>query len=88
MRFTGAVTDFEPPQKAVFAVAEGATCVVNSADGTAIECGIGQLKAGESAAPFRVFFLSPAKAATNLLNNGTVDATGGINSVPQNSTDI
>lgn len=77
IRFTANATDADPTQKATFSSAEGATCTATNADQTAIECSLGQLKAGEVAAPFRVFFVAPVKAAANTLGNGVIDPLTG-----------
>ena len=74
VRFTATATDPVIGQTAVFSSVEGGTCVVTNVEGTAIECSIGQLKALEAAAPFRVFFTAPARAAGNTLPNGDIVA--------------
>src|SRR5207245_2519520 len=48
-------------EKAVFSSAEGALCTTTSADLTAIQCPIGQLRAGQTFPTFAVFFKAPVK---------------------------
>src|SRR5215471_8551842 len=68
---TSVVTDTN--EKATFFSADGASCVTTNAALTAIECTIGQLKAGESFPTFFVFFKAPAKDKITPLPDGDVD---------------
>jgi hypothetical protein len=67
IRFTGSVQITDPAEKAIFDSAQGASCSTTTNpgtsinDGTSIECTIGQLKAGQPAPKFAVFFKAPAK---------------------------
>jgi len=72
VRFTGRAVATDADEKAIFSSVEGATCSV-STDQTAIECAIGQLRAGQSAPSFAVFFKAPIKDTLTPLPNG--DAT-------------
>jgi hypothetical protein len=103
IRFTGATTTTAGAnENAVFDSAVGASCVTTNAASTAIECAIGQLRAGQAFPKFTLFFLAPAKNTT--LPDGNADCAtsdcvrfsgttfyaegaGGLeNSVPINST--
>lgn len=96
IRFTGATAATDGAEVAAFASAEGIACST-SAGGTAIDCAIGTLRAGQSIS-FAVFFTSPLKVTNGVADADGQDAvafsgityyaegTGGINSVPQNST--
>jgi len=71
IRFTGATSVTDGAEKAVFASADGATCTPTNADGTAIECALGQLKGGKGYPSFAVFFKSP-----KMVVNGVADTEG------------
>ena len=72
--FTGNTSDErEPRHLAVFSSAEGASCEATNAEGTAIACAIGQLKAGEAAPAFRVFFTAPIRLPDAAVGPGSVD---------------
>jgi hypothetical protein len=77
IRFTGSMQITDPAEKAIFDSAQGASCSTTTNpgtsvnDGTSIECTIGQLKAGEPAPKFAVFFKTPAK-----VTNAVADAAG------------
>ncbi len=61
VRFTGTATATDTNEKLVFSSSDGATCTTTNADGTAIECQLGQLRAGEQYPTFAVFFVAPVK---------------------------
>lgn len=99
VRFTAATSVTDLQEKATFSSADGASCTA-SLDLTAIECTIGQLRAGESFPTFAVFFKAPVKI-TNGVADGVgedrvkfsgityyVEGTGGLNSPQQNSTTL
>ena len=69
VRFTGSVAATDADEKPTFSSVEGATCNA-SASLAAIECTIGQLRAGESFPSFAVFFKAPAKDAVSPLPDG------------------
>lgn len=97
MRFTASTAVTDGAEAATFASSEGLACTAG-AGGTAIECAIGTLRAGQSVT-FAVFFRSPVKVTNGVADADGQDAvsfsgityyaegTGGLgNSVPQNST--
>ena len=100
IRFTGTALAADGAEKAVFvSPADGASCVVTSADQNAIECSIGQLKAGKAFPTFAVFFKAPFKVINGVNDGENTDSiafsgisfyaegTGGVpNSPPDNST--
>lgn len=69
VRFTGTASATDTDEKVLFSSVEGASCTV-STDRTAIECAIGQLKAGQAAPVFAVFFQAPAKDTVSPIPNG------------------
>jgi hypothetical protein len=94
VRFTGTARATDTDEQVAFSSADGGTC---SASGAAIECTIGQLKAGEAVPVFAVFFKAPVRDGVSPLPDGSdqlsfagttfyAEGTGGPNSVPQNST--
>lgn len=102
IRFTAAF-GADSAQRARYLYAEGASCLPTAADGSAIECAIGQFKALQSTR-FRVFFAAPPRSTPQppaigdcagssdcLLLRGITfyaEGTGGVpNSQPINSTD-
>lgn len=96
IRFTGKTLVTDAAEQATYFSFEGN--VACDAAGTAIECRIGQLRAGESAPTFVVFFRGPIKVVNQTADDNGQDAvvfsgityyaegTGGPNSIPQNST--
>lgn len=62
IRFTGNASATETREPIEFASFEGGNCM---ASGSSIDCAIGQLKAGQSAPTFAVFFKSPIKVTTD-----------------------
>lgn len=94
VRFTGTARATDTDELVSFSSAEGRSC---TASGTSIECAIGQLKAGEAAPVFAVFFKAPVRDSVSPLPDGSdqvlfsgttwyAEGTGGATSVPQNST--
>lgn len=61
IRFVGASTVTDAQEKALFASVDGATACQIGADQTSLSCDLGQLKSGEAAPSFVVFFKSPVK---------------------------
>ncbi len=101
IRFTGSTSVTDPDERAVFSSAEGANCVTTNTDRTAIECTIGQLRAGQAFPEFVVFFRAPVKVVNGVADDPDQDrvafsgityyaeGTGGVpQSVPQNSTEF
>lgn len=72
VRFTGSATATDSNEKLVFSSADGATCTTTNADGTAIECQLGQLRAGEQYPPFAVFFVAPVKDTITPVPDGVL----------------
>lgn len=65
VRFTGTATATAgTSEPVVFDSAVGASCVTTNAQQSAIECAIGQLRAGQTYPTFTLFFRGPAKATT------------------------
>lgn len=69
VRFTGAAAGRSKDQPAAFQTSEGIDCVPANAAGTAVDCAIGTLKAGQSVS-FRVIFRAPARAPGSTLPAG------------------
>jgi hypothetical protein len=96
-RFVGTTSVTDPAEQAVFSASDGLPCSA-SADGTSIECAIGQLRAGQSVS-FALFFKAPQKVVNAVADAPASDfvsfsgstfyaeGTGGVPvSVPDNST--
>jgi len=94
VRFTGTARATDADEQVAFSSADGRSC---SASGAAIECTMGQLKAGQAVPVFAVFFKAPVRDSVSPLPDGSdllsfagttfyAEGTGGPNSVPQNST--
>jgi len=71
VRFTGATSVTDTDERAPLSSVEGATCST-TADLNGVNCGIGQLRAGQAFPTFAVFFKAPIKDATSPLPNGDV----------------
>lgn len=93
VRFTGAALAADADETVSFSSSDGRSC---TASGASVECAIGQLKAGEAAPVFAVFFKAPVRDSVTPLPAGSdgvsftgktyyAEGTGGPNSVPQNS---
>lgn len=61
VRFVGAATVTDAQEQALFNSVDGAVSCQSGADGVSLSCDIGQLRAGESAPGFVVFFKAPVK---------------------------
>lgn len=61
VRFTGTATATDAQEKPEFSSADGATCFTTNTSKNAIECTIGQLRAGQTYPSFIVFFKAPIK---------------------------
>ena len=70
VRFEGATSVTEALESAVFASIEGTGACTVGVGGTSLACSFGQLKAGQSAPTFTVFFKAPAKAAGSTVPDG------------------
>jgi len=69
IRFTGSVSATDPGEVASFVSFDGGNC---TAVGTSVSCSIPQLKAGEGAPTFAVFFTAPVKNPAGVLPNGVL----------------
>jgi hypothetical protein len=72
IRFTGTATTTDTDEQLVFSSADGATCTTTNAQGTAIECQIGQLRAGQQFPTFAIFFVAPQKDTVSPLPDGNL----------------
>jgi hypothetical protein len=70
IRFTGTTSVTDAAETATFDSVEGGSCTF-SADRKSIDCVIGQVRAGQSAPAFAVFFKAPVKVV-----NGSFDVNG------------
>jgi hypothetical protein len=71
IRFTGSVSATDASEVATLTSVDGATCTTI---GTTLSCSITQLKAGQVAPTFAVFFSAPVRNPVAPLPNGVLDA--------------
>jgi hypothetical protein len=74
VRFVGATTVTDAQEQALFASVDGAAGCQTGADQTSISCDFGQLRSGESAPPFVVFFKAPVKDSVSPTPDGQAGA--------------
>lgn len=94
VRVRGSAATVPGESKLRFSSAEGAQCTTTNAEGTDIECALGQLRAGQSHPPFQVFFQAPLKPAVPIPGHAVAfsgvtlyaEGTGGPTPVWSNST--
>lgn len=74
VRFVGSSTVTDAQERALFASLDGATGCQVGADQTSLSCDIGQLRGGEAAPAFVVFFKAPVKDTVSPTPDGQAGA--------------